>query len=48
MIEAKDLRIGNCVKAPWGEYCKIKMLTEEDVIAEPIPLTPEILEKAGF
>jgi len=55
MIKSNELRIGNLVEqkvnSDSGTYCiitAIGLLTESDIDAEPIPLTPEILEKAGF
>lgn len=50
MIGISELRIGNWVTAPaFVEPFKVDLLTfhQADFI-EPIPLTPEILEKCGF
>jgi hypothetical protein len=58
MIKSNELRVGNLVKYTGGFENKdltyfITESVEIDAIAEnplyePIPLTPEILEKAGF
>lgn len=63
MIDIKELRIGNWVMAPLGEYMQVQQLGHHEksdyIFAkcktgygangfEPIPLTAEILEKAGF
>jgi hypothetical protein len=49
MIQANELRIGNYVYDVGGQPSKVVRLTEEKIpLASPIPLTPEILEKAGF
>ena len=49
MIQANELRIGNYVYDIGGQPSKVVRLTEEKIpLASPIPLTPEILEKAGF
>lgn len=51
MINANELRIGNWVRYHHdGGFidAPIFHLTDEDVRVLPIPLTPEILEKAGF
>jgi hypothetical protein len=48
-IKASDLRIGNWVLHEGKMYRVIwRDLGFEKVNFEPIPLTPEILEKAGF
>lgn len=46
MIKANELRIGNWIRV-FGGYAKVKLIPSELPI-EPIPLTPEILEKCGF
>lgn len=57
MIQANELRIGNWVyqnqrndfvRIDGGDIWNIQsnIITEKDI--KPIPLTPEILEKAGF
>lgn len=58
MINANELRIGNYVIATNGEYVAIDAgginaiangwLGNEELPITAIPLTPEILEKAGF
>lgn len=63
MIKANELRIGNWVQAPLGEYMRVEQIGYKDnpdyIFARydkgfgqnsfsGIPLTPEILEKAGF
>ena len=57
MIDAKDLRIGNWVKflnktfqvgAGTIEDCQKANDSDSPYKYEPIPLTPEILEKCGF
>jgi hypothetical protein len=62
-MKANELRVGNWVKGPLGELCKVTQLGHEKYSEyigakgdgffgqngfEPIPLTPEILVKAGF
>ncbi len=50
MIQANELRIGNWVKdAEYlsDNYMVVRMVSS-DLDARPIPLTPKILEKAGF
>lgn len=56
-MKASDLRIGNWVLCN-DQPCKVICLNEDEIICigedrveeeiKPIPLTPEILEKAGF
>src|SRR5574343_389431 len=47
MIHANELRIGNWVKI--GQfYTTICFINGDEDYFEPIPLTPEIFEKAGF
>lgn len=56
MIKSNELRIGNKINYVGGENVLVYHITESveiDVVAdnqlyEPIPLTPEILDKAGF
>lgn len=56
MIDAKELRIGNWVSYEVEGETKISQVIPSDFIAlgfdfnifNPIPLTPELLEKAGF
>lgn len=60
MIPASDLRIGNWVYVTNWDYFKVLQILEDGVIIfnghgeepfmnlEPIPLTPDILEKCGF
>lgn len=56
MLTSKDLMIGDWVnlsKGNWSEkrqveLIDIEMIAESVYLAEPIPLTPEILEKNGF
>jgi hypothetical protein len=54
MIQAQELRIGNWVFANMGgEYIQVdlesfEMIADDFGGFEPIPLTPEILEKCGF
>lgn len=55
-MKAKDLMIGDWVKLSRGNWSKIvqvgltdiEMIAESVYLAEPIPLTPEILEKKGL
>jgi hypothetical protein len=52
MIAANELRIGNWVSKE-GELFKVTSYTfliieRGETLIEPIPLTPEILEKCGF
>ncbi len=54
-IQAKELRLGNWVYNGFGEAVKIHGIISEGNTGgynlktlNPIPLTPEILEKAGF
>lgn len=55
-LRATDLMIGDWVKLSKGNWSKnrqvgltdIEMIAESVYLAEPIPLTPEILEKNGF
>lgn len=48
-MKAEELRIGNWVDC-YGEHLQVEILEEGCDLAgiKPIPLTPEILEKAGF
>jgi hypothetical protein len=46
MIKANELRLGNWVKG--NGYYKIEFIDHQTDGYEPIPLTPEILEKCGF
>jgi hypothetical protein len=55
MVQAKELRIGNWVEYngnyfQWDLECFYDLIeeTRDLKIINPIPLTPEILEKAGF
>lgn len=53
MIPANELRIGNWVFNSHGQYVKITTLSKYKDIHDisslcPVPLTPKILEKAGF
>lgn len=55
MIPSNELRIGNWVEqvieSDCGKYSIITavgLITSDDIDANPIPITPEILEKAGF
>jgi hypothetical protein len=56
MIKANELRIGNWIEAvaPMGNYymkmysVNFESLENHPDSANPIPLTPEILEKCGF
>lgn len=51
MIQANELRIGNWVNDKSVGYVQVNWLTfHPDNLknTEPIPLTPEILENAGF
>lgn len=51
MINANELRIGNWVQLEEdGEILQIKIsaLAATEIFVDPIPLTPEILEKCGF
>ena len=52
MIAANELRIGNWVKHMGLDVCLaghgIALCADGELIYEPIHLTPEILEKAGF
>jgi len=63
MVNANELRIGNWVQAPLGEFMQVQIIGHEDnpdyVFARnkegfgqnafsPIPLTEDILVKAGF
>ena len=55
-MNAKDLMIGDWVKLSKGNWSEnrqvglidIEMIAESVYLAEPIPLTQEILEKNGF
>ena len=55
-LRATDLMIGDWVKLSKGNWSKnrqvgltdIEMIAESVYLAEPIPLTPEILEKNGW
>jgi hypothetical protein len=47
MINANELRIGNWVKIGHHQTTVFHIIGDEDFF-EPIPLTPEILEKCGF
>lgn len=54
-MKANEFRIGNWVThfhefAKGGEFIKIEYISKDDDWSDcqPIPLTPEILEKAGF
>lgn len=53
MINANELRIGNYINTPRGIECmkRAECITEVEDYSDkfnPIPLTPEILEKCGF
>lgn len=53
MLTAQELRIGNWIATLPNEYRlvtagDISMIAAGAKFANPIPLTPEILEKAGF
>lgn len=63
MINKNELRIGNWVMEPLGDYMKVEIIGHSDkpdyVFArgesgygqnafEPIPLSPDIIEKFGF
>jgi hypothetical protein len=51
MIKANELRIGNWVIDSQGNYYKWQVYDwtiDDNQDVEPIPLSPEILEKAGF
>lgn len=55
MIQAKELRLGNWIKVYGDVTCAWNLSSDDDVNDEgngdhiqPIPLTPEILEKCGF
>jgi hypothetical protein len=50
-MEANELRIGNWINDIMGGFCQITaddIANWEAINAQPIPLTPEILEKSGF
>ena len=55
-LNAKDLMVGDWVslsKGNWSENRKvelidIEMIAESVYLAEPIPITPDVLEKNGF
>lgn len=55
-LNTKDLMVGDWVKLSKGNWSEnrqvelidIEMIAESVYFAEPIPLTPEILEKNGF
>ena len=63
MIQQNELRIGNWVQSPLGDFAKVKQLGHPHIFGyiyafgenyfgqgefKGIPLTTEILEKAGF
>ncbi|MDP4265714.1 MAG: hypothetical protein Q8941_24560 [Bacteroidota bacterium] len=56
MININEIRLGNWVKGfeGWGEYVEVSYVIMDQFLQgntsrfNPIPLTPEILEKAGF
>jgi hypothetical protein len=52
MIQANELRIGNWYVNQWGEYLQVDpdLLGADNLESypNPIPVTPEILEKCGF
>lgn len=58
MIQAKELRIGNWMKHSGGQFVQVTDIqfnpthdginSQSSVHFDPIPLTPQLLEKTGF
>lgn len=48
MIPASELRINNWVIGIYGTPMRVGVIMDGPNEAQPIPLTPELLEKCGF